>query len=297
MGAFFCVDIHDRNIVSFGVDSASCRIWEAPERVGWIIPTAVTGLYLAGFQSGFALLGLGDGVDVLKVTPAFPDRPFMRLNDACADCNGVVWAGSLNCDDETSSDGELFRYSADDRLIAVDTDYCVANGPAISPDNRLFLHTDSGRRIIYAFDFDATYSALQNKRIWRSFDVAEGSPDGMCFDAAGNLWVAHWGAGLVSQFAPTGALLQRVRLPVSNVTNLAFGGPHLDRLFVTTASVGLDAETLSQERLAGGIFEIVGHDSTGLPTRRFGSRQDRPNSLPPSASLVTDSTTPIVKRQ
>jgi D-xylonolactonase len=267
---FLCVDIEGRKILGFNVNSASFHSWATPERVGWIIPTTESGRFLAGFQSGFALLRLGETIEVERLIPAFAGRPEMRLNDACADSNGVLWAGSMNNDDEARPDGKLFRFTADGELSTVDDDYCVANGPAISPDNALFLHTDSLRRTIFAFDFDSLASELSNKRVWRVFDDAEGSPDGMCFDASGKLWVAHWGAGLVSQFSAQGELLQRVRLPVSNVTNLAFGGPGLDRLYVTTARAGLDDESLSRQALAGGIFEIVGHGATGLPARRFG---------------------------
>jgi len=47
-----------------------------------------------------------------------------------------------------------------------------------------------------------------------------------------------------------------IRLPVSNVTKCAFGGEHLDRLFVTTARKGLDADALRAQPQAGGLFEV-----------------------------------------
>lgn len=272
VGQFLCVDIHGRKILSFDADAKGLCVWEAPERVGWVLPTVEPGHYLAGFQSGFAMIRLGRALQVEQITPAFPGRPEMRLNDACVDCNGVLWAGSLNCDDESRPDGELFRYGQDGDLTVVDRGYCVTNGPVISPDGRLFLHSDSARRTIFAFDFDAQHSVITHKRTWKVLDESEGFPDGMCFDATGNVWVAHWGAGLLSQFSSSGELLQRVRLPVSNVTNIAFGGEKLNRLYVTTARVGLSAEQLAIEPLAGAIFEITGHGTTGLPCRTFGSK-------------------------
>ena len=271
LGRFFSVDIHGRNIHAFDENGQGLQTWPAPERVGWVVPTLAPGQFLAGFQSGFATIRLGEALQVAQLTPAFSGRPQMRLNDACVDANGVVWAGSLNCDDESRPDGVLFRLTHDGGLSVVDQRYCVTNGPAISPDNRLFLHTDSARRTIFAFDFDAQRSAIAHKRIWKVLDESEGYPDGMCFDAAGNVWVAHWGAGLLSQFSSAAQLLQRVRLPVSNVTNMAFGGEKLDRLYLTTARAGLSAEQLLNEPLAGAVFEITGHGAVGLTSGTFGS--------------------------
>jgi gluconolactonase len=65
-------------------------------------------------------------------------------------------------------------------------------------------------------------------------------PDGMAFDAAGNLYVAHHGVGRVDVFDATGRSVDRIRVPGARVTNVAFGGPAFDELVVTeceTASV------------------------------------------------------------
>jgi sugar lactone lactonase YvrE len=87
----------------------------------------------------------------------------------------------------------------------------------------------------------------------------------MCFDADGAVWVAHWGAGCISRFAPGGWLLRSIALPASNVTNVCFAGPGLDRLFVTTAQVGLADAALQAQPRAGDLFEVLAPGATGLP--------------------------------
>jgi sugar lactone lactonase YvrE len=101
-------------------------------------------------------------------------------------------------------------------------------------------------------------------------DEAEGYPDGMCFDTEGCVWVAHWGAGCVSRFAPDATLLRRVSLPTSHITNVCFGGAGLDRLFVSSARAGLSEDQLCREPLAGALFEVLEPGAIGLPGRPYG---------------------------
>lgn len=270
--SFWFVDIHRKKIVRYTLTDGSRLAWDVPQRIGWLIPEAGKETWIGGLQEGFARLDLGQRTLGLEwLARPFSDRPHLRLNDAKADHLGNIWAGSMNNDDESQPDGELLRLSPGGALTSVDAGYCVTNGPAISPGSSLLLHTDSARRTIYAFDFDKESATVCGKRIWRVFGYDEGFPDGMNFDADGNVWIAHWGAGLVSCFSISGVLLKRVKLPVSNVTNLAFGGEHLNRLFVTTARAGLSAAELVNEPLAGSLFEIFGHESQGLAACAFGS--------------------------
>jgi sugar lactone lactonase YvrE len=58
----------------------------------------------------------------------------------------------------------------------------------------------------------------------------------------------------VRRYAPDGTLLETVKLPVSNVTKIAFGGPDLKTAYVTTARKGLDAAALAAQPEAGDLF-------------------------------------------
>ena len=69
-------------------------------------------------------------------------------------------------------------------------------------------------------------------------DQIDNQPDGICLDAAGNLYVAHYGMRQVQVLDPEGKLIRRY--PGGNLTtsNCAFGGPGLDQLFVTGGTPG-----------------------------------------------------------
>jgi D-xylonolactonase len=256
------VDIHGRRLIQWDLAAPTWREWSTPQRIGWAIPRSGSDQLLMGLQEGMALARINDLANPHWVARPFEGRPELRLNDAKADASGAVWAGSMNNDDDSRSDGCLFRLTADARLETVDTGYRVANGPAIHPDGRLLMHTDSARRTIYAFDLDTSDGTLSRRRVWKQFDQTEGYPDGMCFDSDSHLWVAHWGAGMVSRFAPDGSLVRRIELPVRNATNVCFAGTDRDRLFVTSAAAD-QARPDAHDAPHGDLFEILSPCTSG----------------------------------
>jgi xylono-1,5-lactonase len=263
---FFFVDIHGRRLCFTSLSGAMRQQWDVPERIGWWLPAKTGDYWLAGFQSGVARVRLLPQLQVIDwVDRLFFNQPTMRLNDAKADASGRVWMGSLNNDDESRADGGLFMLTHGKRAFCVDTGYLVANGPAFNPDGTTLLHTDSGRRIIYAFDFDVNSGVVTKKRVWLALGSQDGYPDGMTFDAEGCLWLAHWGTGQVTRHDQTGKVISRFQLPTTHVTNICFGGDQLDRLWVTTARAGLSAAQLANQPDAGSVFEILGHGLVGLP--------------------------------
>ena len=267
-GLLWFVDIHGSRLFAWKLESTRARDWLTPERVGWILSHADRPYLTVGLQSGFARFDPdADRGRFEWLLRPYLERPQWRLNDAKADSTGTIWAGLMNNDDETAVEGRLLRLALDGRVDEVDTGYRVPNGPAISPDERMLLHSDSPLRVIYAFDLDVRAGGIANKRVWKRFDESEGFPDGMCFDAEGCVWVAHWGGACVSRFSSDGRLVARRAVPAPLVTNVCFAGPALGRLFVTTARVGLDAGQLAIHPLSGSLFEIDPDGATGVAAR------------------------------
>jgi sugar lactone lactonase YvrE len=64
------------------------------------------------------------------------------------------------------------------------------------------------------------------------------------------------------------AELLRIELPTAHITNVAFGGPDLQTLFISSARYGLDAAQLAVQPLAGALFAAE-VDATGLPADTF----------------------------
>ena len=96
-----------------------------------------------------------------------------------------------------------------------------------------------------------------------------GKPDGMCIDQSGMLWVGMWGGAAVRRWNPaTGEQIGQIDLPVSNVTSCCFGGSQLDKLYITTAQIGLPPDQHKAQPNAGALFACdVG--IVGLPSHPF----------------------------
>ncbi len=216
---------------------------------------------VAGTQDGFAVVDPEAGIFQVIDHPE-ADLADNRFNDGKVDPHGVFWAGTMD-DTKQARSGVLYALRPDHSWAATDLGYRITNGPAFSPDGRTLYHSDTLDRVTYAFDL-APGGAVGERRVFRRWKDVSGNPDGMTTDADGHLWIAFWGGWCLRRVAPDGAIVGEFTLPVSNVTSATFGGPKLDRLFVTSARAELDDAALGRQPLAGGLFEVVGHGVTGL---------------------------------
>ncbi|WP_394790118.1 SMP-30/gluconolactonase/LRE family protein, partial [Rhodoferax sp.] len=189
---FFFVDIRGQAVHSWSPTTDVRQSWQMPEMVGWLVPCADGQGFIAGFQSGFVRLTLEPELKIERLGSPHPDQPGLRLNDAKADAGGRIWAGSLHHENPQQPLGQLACLHPDGRIEVVEQNIHIANGPAISPDGTVMLHTDSLLRSIYCYRLSAD-GQLHNKNLWKTFAPEDGEPDGMTFDAEGHVWVAFWG--------------------------------------------------------------------------------------------------------
>jgi xylono-1,5-lactonase len=258
--SLFWVDIKGMSVNRLSLVSQSVDRWQLTDNIGWLIERQDHGSMVAGLRTGVAILDL-DPIHIQMMAALEPDQPNNRLNDAKADAQGRIFAGTMEHHGQ-GAHGALYRIDPDFSTHLLDTGYGVANGPALSPDQTTLYHTDSARGVIYAFDL-ADNGGVENKRDFICFPSDWGAPDGMTTDVEGGLWVAHWDGGRVSRFTPDGRLDRAITLPASRITSCTFAGEDLDRMFITSASDGRE-----DEPHAGALFE-VDPGVCGLPTPYF----------------------------
>ena len=193
-----------------------------------------------------------------------------RLNDGKASPEGRFWFGSLSRTKDVHQ-ASLYVMDHDGTIRQILSGLTNSNGLGWSPDGATFYHIDTPTRHISAFDYDADYGGIRNRRIVVRFpDVPDmGLPDGMTVDSEGMIWVAHWEGARVTRWNPvSGEILAEVRVPADQVTSVTFGDEGLYTLYITTARYNLTPEKLVGQPYAGGLFAVE-PGVTGLPTNIF----------------------------
>lgn len=252
-----------RDRVDDGGRLVPVRAYSVPGTIGAITPIEGDDGWLLAAGRGFVHL-LPDGAQrpIAEVAPAGT-----RMNDAACDPQGRLWAGTL-ADDHRPGGGALYRLDRDGRIERVLGGLTISNGLGWSPDGETMYLADSGPRVIHAFAFDAAQGTISAGRILVTIPQEVGAPDGLTVDAAGNLWVAVYGAGCVRRYAPNGELRQVLDVPAEQSTCCAFGGPGMTRLYVTTATEGWSNERRRAEPAAGLVYRLD-TDAVGRPAFPF----------------------------
>lgn len=242
------VDINRPHIFQWNADRG-LQTHMTSENICSIVPRRSGGYIGAGYNG---LVTLSDDFTITRFGHPEAELAENRFNDGKSDREGRFWAGTMD-HAEARDSGALYRIDYDLSWTTIDTGYRVTNGPAFSANGRTMYHTDSAIQCVYVFDLDAAGNAT-NRRPFLQFTPDMGYPDGMTVDAENCLWIAFWDGWCVRRFAPDGCLLETVSVPVQKPTSVAFGGPKMDRLFITSAARDLsDAERKGQPH-AGGLF-------------------------------------------
>lgn len=265
------IDNGGRKVHSFDPASGASRTLD--------MPGVITTLVLR--RGGGAVVTLREGIffldlDTGKLDPIhpLPDPPPHVYNDGKVDSAGRFVIGACTANfAEPGPDGGLFRLDPDLVLHRLDGDIHFSNGPCWSPDGGTFYFSDSWRDTTYAYDYDVRTGSVSHRRPFVVTSALGGSPDGATVDAEGLYWTALFRGGKIAAWRPDGTLVREIAMPVRLVSSVAFGGPQLDRLFVTTIAHDVTAEAQGQasapEDLAGCLFVIDGLGARGRPEPLF----------------------------
>jgi sugar lactone lactonase YvrE len=229
-----------------------------PETVGAALCSATGDLLVAGAHR---LYRVDAGGTIAEGPRIIPDGTASRLNDAGTDPAGRCLVGSLALDGR-EGDEVLVRVEVDGRVTVLDDDLTLSNGLAFTPDGTRLYSIDTTPRIVWIRAYDVQRGSVGPRR--EVLRVVDGSPDGMCVDSLGNLWIAIFGAGEVRCYSPAGEQLATVDVGAPNTTSVAFVGPRLDTLMITTASEQLTAAQLAAYPDSGRLF-VADVEVSGLP--------------------------------
>jgi gluconolactonase len=213
---------------------ATVAVFRAPALVANGLANDIDGTLLAAEHGARRVSRTTDGGAVIPVADAYLGAAFNSPNDLIVRSDGTIYFTDPRYGNPPPSAvgfAGLFRVTPAGAVVPEWQGNYFTDGPngvALSPDERtLYLaNTDAGT--IVAYDV-APDGGLTGARVFAS---GLPTPDGLCVDSVGTVYVATWG-NAVYLFAPDGNRWGALSVG-GPATNCAFGGPDRRTLYVTT---------------------------------------------------------------
>jgi sugar lactone lactonase YvrE len=264
----YWVDVLNPSIHRFDPATGAHDRWLVETEIG-SIGLASGNRLVAGLRMGFALYDLGSSkLEFIDDPEGHGRQNTNRLNDGKVDRAGRFWCGSMQ-DPGREPVGTLYRMDTDRSVHAMADGIRVPNALCWSPDDRTMYFADTYAECIWAYNYDLATGAIENRRVFAEAGEGPGRQDGATVDSEGFVWNAQIFAGCVVRYDPHGRIEREIVVPTPQVTSCAFGGPDLDILYITTASMRMSRDELAADPLAGSLF-AVDTGVRGLPEPRFG---------------------------
>ena len=155
--------------------------------------------------------------------------------------------------------GNLYCLNPSGTVNKIMEGFHIINGLAFSPDNKTAYVSDSADwvRTIWSYDYDLNNGIWSNKRIFFDTKIVAGRPDGGCIDSDGCYWMAGVSGWELLRITPKGKIDMIIKMPIEKPTKIAFGGPNLDIMYVTSiGQENITKGTEKQQPYAGGLFAL-----------------------------------------
>lgn len=252
--AVYWIDVKGPSLFRTDAESGATRSWNLPDEIGGyaLRPDGVGAIL--GLRSGIFDLSFSTG-NLKKLCAAPFDPGTHRFNEGACDKSGRLWLGTMfdpreghRCKPQKE---HLYSYTSDGGLVKHHDCGLLYNGFAWARDETEFFFAHSREGCIYACAFDCEHGLLGPKRVFAKVPNDLGLPDGGAFDEDGFYWSAIHGGGRLHRYAPNGRLGRVIELPVQNPTMVAFCGPDLSNLIITSATHGKRGKPHE-----GGLFRL-----------------------------------------
>jgi sugar lactone lactonase YvrE len=224
---------------------------QMPSMPAGIVPTD-DGLLVGLLADGLHVIDAEAGTTRLVAT--YPAEIDGRCNDACADLHGNLITGKLNLG---PAEGSAWWFNDIAGWRVLDRDISNTNGPAAGVlDGEMTLIIGDTSADYFSYPYTPETGTVGERSVFGDVSELVGHPDGSTLDAEGGLWCALFAGAQLVRFV-RGRLERALPMPVANPTDVTFGGPDLDRLYVVSIgaqsgsdSTGLDGALIVVDGLA-----------------------------------------------
>jgi sugar lactone lactonase YvrE len=186
------------------------------------------------------------------------------INDMVVDAQGRAYIGNFGYDlfsGEAPQPTTLVLVTPDGQARVVADDLHFPNGTVISPDGKTLIVAETFGDRLTAFDVAAD-GALSGRRTFAQF--TDETPDGICLDAEGAVWVSSFTTGEFVRVKDGGEITQRIPVAGKRAVACALGGSDRRTLFLLTAETTL--EDLAKGKSIGRVETVdVEVPGAGLP--------------------------------
>jgi len=250
--SIYFTDIKKKIVLRYNIKTKKKKKYKFDKQIGFIA-FIKKDLFILGMERELRIINIKNK-KVIRSMLIEDKKPGNRINDGKTDPKGNIWFGTMDDIERNIFNGSLYVLSKNFELSKVDKNYIITNGPAFL-NYKVFYHNDSRKRIIYKIYINKDLKKIK-KKVFLKFSKKDGNPDGMTVDNKGNLFVAFFGGGNVSEFNRKGILINKIILPVKNVTSCTFGGDKNNELYITSARLFLTKNELRKSKLSGSLFKI-----------------------------------------
>jgi sugar lactone lactonase YvrE len=232
-GRLYFSDFYTKRVMAVDVDGEHETIVEVPNQpsgLGW----RTGGTMLIVSMLDRKLLGLTTGK--LTVLADLSKLATGNCNDMVVDGDGRAYIGNFGYDrhkGETPKPTVLIRVDTDNKVHVAADKLMFPNGTVITPDGRTMIVAETFAQRLTAFEIGP--GGTLGKR--RTFAEIRGcSPDGICLDAEGGVWVADPGGRRLLRVLDGGKITHSLELSPRGPYACMLGGVDRKTLFVLTNS-------------------------------------------------------------
>lgn len=234
-GMVYCLNLRTKEIISLKLESPVGCVFILEKKK--VLAASKKGFYEVDFNSYKSRF-----VFQMEISD------FVRYNDGTIDPNGRYLVGTMGYPMVKDHIGKVFSYYKGNYKVLIENS-TISNGIAFSKKGDTMYFIDTPTKKVAKYNYDIVNGSATFDSYIIEFK-GKGSPDGMCIDKEGMLWIAEWGGGHVSKWNPkNGKIITQIKLPCPNVSSCCID--KLGNLFVTTAK-----SDNPEDNFGGGLFYI-----------------------------------------